>query len=482
MIQMNLDYGNKHEARNRCVAIVAVFMFMAVAISPVVSTADGDGDMDIWACSLTLNSNTGEVSVSYTVNGESKDTTPVTGANGATSGSIWYYNASTGYGPYNSFYAAFDADGKLVCHLNPYDLTKNINGTSISDGGYNIMWCIPKFYVSVSDNTYTMTNDSSAGSISSAFVMGNKIYDYMAIGVYEATYEMKIFETEGEEEEKALLGSKSGQTSLTNTGILEMRSAAGRNTKVDSGDGVKLSVLWNYYQWQAYRICSIAAMGTFDSQSQIGMGNVASTGASTAGSMDAKGAYYGSTSTTEGVKVFIENSWGSLWEYVDDTYLIEDGLYAGTQSVPKGYVDDDGTYEDSTERKTKTSVAVGKDGYGSTPYSTQMDSWGLPTNTSTSSSSTALDYFSTNNYVRLMRAGGGYGDGNAAGISAFVTSRGLDEADHGGRLVFMFGDATVIEHETHSSDSSTSPLIYVAIVIIIVAVAACLYLKFRKVP
>lgn len=399
----------EHKNKRKNLAIFAVFLMLASALIIIGEPEESDAATTDWKCTVTISNST--ITTKYEKGGATlADTTPVNGIS-QTVGS-WGFDEN-GYGPFNSFYAAFDpATGKMVCHLNPSNLKQAVDGTDISGKGYNIMWCLPKIYVSVSGSTLTMSSSSADGTLASAFTVGGTSYNYLAIGVYEATLNGTV------------LGSESGTSPKSSTSLADYRTYS-KNAKVEGG----VTLLWNYHMYELYRMCSLAVMENFDSQAQVGYGNASGSSYSQTGQTDGYGPYYGTSSASSvGAKLFIENAWGSLWEYVDDAWW-SSGLYAGQNLNPTS----------DTSNKTKTTVKSGLNGYGKYPYSTQLDSWGLPTSTSSSQSSTAPDYFYSSSSGGALIAGGAWGNGAHAGLSALDSVVGGGSA-RGSRLAYLFAD------------------------------------------
>lgn len=391
------------------VAVAAVILMVLSTFVFIGTSDESDASANDWKCTITISEST--LTTKYEKGGAAlADTSPVNGI--SRSAGSWAFD-SNGYGPFNCFYAAFDSTGTMVCHLNPNNLKQAVDGTDISGQGYNIMWCLPKIYLSTSGSTLTMSSSSSDGTLASAFTIGGTSYNYLALGVYEATYD------------SVALGSKSGQTPKASTSLADYRTCA----KAGSVDG-GITLLWNYHMYELYRMCSLAVMENFDSQAQIGYGNASGSASSTTGQTDSYGPYYGTSSAdTKGAKLFIENAWGSLWEYVDDAWW-SSGLYAGQNLNPTS----------NTSNKVKTSVTSGISGYGTKPYSTQLDSWGLPTATVSSNSSAAPDYFYSKSSGCALVVGGDWGYGAYAGLSSLSNSGGGGYSNGGSRLAYLFAD------------------------------------------
>ncbi len=412
----------KNDSKKYKVTAVLVVVLMVFSSLGVIQCTSDDSDAasDSWACKISVNGST--LTTTYSkAGGAFTDMTQVVGT--SSNAGSWGYDEK-GYGPFGSFYAAFDPaqNNAMVCHLNPSNLTLAMDGTSIAGKNYNIMWCLPKIYLSVTSSgsgvgTITLASDTTyGGTLAPAFTVGGTDYNYFALGVYEATYV------------NSKLGSVSGQTPQASTSLATYRTEAKANTMIDGS----VALLWNYHQYQLYRLCSLAVMENFDSQAQIGYGNSNGSSSSTTGKMDGNGPYYGTSGqNANGAKLFIENAWGSLWEYVDDAWW-STGLYAGQNLNPTS----------DTSNKTKTTITAEISGYGTSPYSTQIDSWGMSTATVSSNSSTAPDYWYSKSSGSALIVGGSWTDTSDAGLSCLYDYDDGGDDYIGSRLAFLFAADT----------------------------------------
>ena len=418
----------KNDSRKyRGVAVLAVLL-MVISSFGVIETAseDSDASSDSWTCTITVTDS--KIETKYAKNGATlSDTTPVSGNNGNASVGSWGFD-SDGYGPFGSYYIAVDKDtGKIYAHLNPSDLSKTMKGESISASQYNIMWVLPTVYMSVSESTLILSNKETQGATAPAHTIKfsedkTETYNFLAIGVYEAQLaDNKVY-------------SISGVTPTVSTGIADFQTAAAK-TSIEGGK----SMIWNFYQWQLYRFCSLAVMENFDSQSAIGKGIVsASDKASTGGTID-KGPYYGTTqNSTTAERLFIENAWGNVFDYIGDAYW-SNGLYAGQNETQVA-----GT----TTGLSLTSVKTGLNGYGTCPYSTSLDSWGLPTATGS-----GPDYIYSGASGYAVRVGGDWGNASNAGLSYLNIGNVGGSGNNGSRLAMVF-DADSAATQTITYDHS----------------------------
>ena len=309
--------------------------------------------------------------------------------------SIWDFD-SEGYGPFNSFYAAVslegDNKGELAFILDPNDLHKRIDGSSYDMSKYNIMWVIPTVYWQVIGNSLILSNDPNEGS-AYAHTFGVTTWKYVGIGVYEAS-SATINNVSN------CLVSQSGKTPIRNHTVAEFDTYA-HNTPGNT-------ILWNYYQWTFTKMATyMVGMGK-NTQSKWGMGATNNSAVSDTGRMDSEGPYYASSKES---KVFLENTWGSVWEFVGDTLVINGWVYAGKNL--NGI-----TYDSTGGKSSLAKLPFNHNGYYSiSGTSKSAQSWDLPTS-SQSGSGTIGDsiYCIEGNYI--VSVGGAYGQGSSGGIAA----------------------------------------------------------------
>ncbi len=247
---------------------------------------------------------------------------------------FWDFDRTTGIGPFNSFYAAINieagsgydngermlssAAGAVAFVLDPYDLSKTLSGTAL-EGMYNIMLVIPTVYWKATSTTLYLSSSSSynaGGSVVKGMTAYahtatsggvESVYPYIAIGVYEASV------SDGK------LLSVSGATPAYWTTNDQFKSYADALTPAPGSDYQQ----WNFYQWTLYKMMAYTVMGTKNSQEMLGYGSGETMDT---GLADAAGPYADSTYSP---KLFIENSWGSLSEFVGDTCFYDRTLHAG---------------------------------------------------------------------------------------------------------------------------------------------------------
>lgn len=354
----------------------------------------------------------------------------------------WTWDPSTGMGPYNMFYGAFDIDNgnSFVSILDPYDLSKKIDGTALGEGNYNIMLIIPTVYWSVDENgDLILTNDRAHGGTARAHTIDGHVYKYLAIGVYEATADNDSSPTK--------LTSQTGKLPLVSKTRAQFRALADANIMNSSLGSDAYAMLWNLYQWELYKYICFTIMENFNSQTTVGNGHTYrspvvyryTTGAET----DSLGPYAGKigTITTYGnssVKLLIENAWGGVFEFVDGVVI------DGTSGF---YIDTNHTPTDQTSGANITYVQesiIASSNYPTT-ISTNADVWGFGTGGAGSATVGLTDYTYTSNSTNRVLYVGGYSTSNESvslqcGLSyADATTALSSSTDYrGSRVAFVF--------------------------------------------
>ena len=380
---------------------------------------------------------------------------------GATTGyGSWTWNATTGMGPFNSFYAAFDlTDGnKFVAIMDPFELTHGIDGTdyTASLADLNIMWVLPTVYWKTDSTHLYLTNDPGEDTdyVAYAHTINGHVYNYIAIGVYEGST-LTIDET-------TILTSTSGATptaSLTRADFRTAAQAYGTDGELDSSlatdaENPAYSMLWNFYQWELFKYCSYTLMENFNSQNTVGNGFVYGTNhLITTGTTNNLGPYTGNpgiitntaTDTTYGsdaVRLFIENAWGGLNDFVDGIVVdANQGFYIDTKSTP-----DDAT--STSDYVSYKAISIPTSGYGTAIF-TDAEIWGISSSTENGSATTGTtDRFATATTGTKVFFVGGSTNSNPTnsvyyGMSFADAGNALNSSNviFGARLAFVF-DAT----------------------------------------
>ena len=346
---------------------------------------------------------------------------------------IWNFDKETGRGPFNSYYAAVDrVDGTVVFELNPYNLKQKLDGSSYTMGNYNIVWFIPTVYWKVVGNSLILSNIPSEGT-PYAHTAGGVVYAGIGIGVYEASRDTS-------DSNKVKLMSKSGATPSQKWTIATYTGWA-HNTAGDA-------IIWNYYQWTFTKMATyMVGMGK-NTQSIWGNGNVSSSGASKPGLGDTAGPYVsGQTSYS---KVFIENSWGSLSEFLGDTVSIDSVLYAGQNLSGISY--------DSKNKVKYSDAKIPKNTGGSFIKTTYKNAayWDLPSALGGTSGGSPGDKIYSNTGTRILPVGGDYKGGSSAGISYIQVDQGTGtyQVTMGTRLAYFFYPSYIVSLDMNSGSSN----------------------------
>jgi hypothetical protein len=330
------------------------------------------------------------------------------------------------------FYATFTSGGVLHEKLNPQNLTQKIatwNNTSkqwesasgsSSITSENTMFCIPKCYVGSTASKIVLSGSESDGT-AFAHTIGGHTYDYLAIGVYEGY------------DDGTKLWSKSGVASSASITRPTFRSHAQAQTVQDGH-----AMVWNFHQWNLWRIMTIFAMKSFNGQSQIGQGGFTYNGSTGQGLCNAMGPFAGDTSTSpstsKSVKAYIENPWGYKYEFIDDAVAHDGHIWVGQNAQP------DDTYTSAS----KTDLgAYSFDNIAPNAISTTPISWGLGTAMGGSATTGLCDYQYINTSGDYLARVGGYSDNvsnGSAGPSCLRAGNALDysAATYGARLAFVF--------------------------------------------
>lgn len=450
---------NKKNTKIKFMAIFAVLAMLAVCIVPFndsengLDAAVGDGGSYSYTITYDSSAMTTSTATMSVANMEAISHTAGTVTLSSMDEGSWTWNASTGYGPFNSFYAAFDmTDGNsFYAILNPYDLTKTISGAALTPlTNYNIMWVLPTVYVVMGANgdSLTLTNDSSAGGHAYAHTIDGHTYKYVAYGVYEGSTTSVDGQT--------VLTSTSGTTPTASQTRATFRTYAHNysmsSTLADDPTHPAYALQWNFDQWKLYQDIAFMLMENTNSQNIVGNGHVYTSNsqyAYTTGALDAMGPYAGnpaqitdnSTAATYGsdsVKLFIENAWGGVRDFVDGIIINgRSGAYIDSSSNPN-----DGT---SGTYITNVSWTIA-DGF---PTSIQTGSdrvWGFPGTTVGGSATTGLaDYIYTSSSSNRVLNVGGYAFSDWSnsvqfGLSYAAANSGTSysSAYFGSRLAFVF--------------------------------------------
>lgn len=432
--------------KTKLFAFLAVALMLALSLAAFVPSADADSDSndsiddiaDLQPIELPEGFENGLEDGDAMLLGDSRATGVLEGMYPGS----WTWDRTTGLGPYNSFYGAFDIDNgnAFVGVLDPYNLKKLVDGTDLSaDGHYNIMWVLPTVYWSVDENgNLELSNDPTKGTAYAHTVDGH-VYKYVAYGVYEGT-------PNDDGTAPTILTSESGKLPVVNNKRTQFRILAQSNDVTELGEGA-YAMLWNFYMWELYKYIGFTAMEDFNSQKIVGWGHtLGSTYTFDSGATDDLGPYAGkvsaSVSSTTGdssVKLILENTWGGVLEFVDGVVVNgQQGFYIDTKHSPTDAtaVGADVIYVDQT---------LSSSGF-QTSISTDSRIWGVGTDKTDGSATNGLaDYLYTSSSTDRVLAVGGEASPNAygatwMGVSYTHIANNLTYSNGslGSRLAFVF--------------------------------------------
>lgn len=363
-------------------------------------------------------------------------------------------------GPFNSYYGAFNLQsgdnsddagetrlskekGAMAYQLDPDNLKQTINGYTFDPTLYNVMFVIPSVYwYSELDSEGSQTGKLYMASSPDAFVgMGisaDKLKDYahtytsggvvghapaIAIGVYEAY------------NDNGVLTSQSGRTPTASTTLADFVSLA---TAGNPDNDYGTYQLWNYYQWTLYRMMGFTVMGNMDSQYMMGEGPTSTSAPSVTGLTSS--AYEKSANAQSSVSLFLENTWGSVTEWVGDTVFSNYVMTAGNTA---GGVTSATAVTNVLEESVVWPSSSGR--YYAT-FNPTSDVFGAPVTVgSRGTAGQAInDYVYTSSSTnRALSVGGHYSYGDGAGLS-FVGAHvvwTLTNGQYGSRLAYVLTDS-----------------------------------------
>ena len=304
------------------------------------------------------------------------------------------------------YYSIIYGDGTEI-KLNPYDLTKGLDGTDYSTliTQQNVMFNIPTRYINRTASGVSHSRNPAYGD-ALAHTIDGTVYPYLAIGVYPSVNVSNVA--------KSVSGVKPSG-SITRTNFRTYSKANG-----NPSNGVWLQ--WNWHHYQLIHDLILMSTLNWDSQTRIGRGNLSgsnNTNWAVNGLYNSAGLFAGSQTTGAGygVKALIENMWGQCWQFVDDVVtgdVYSDGGYwwkdvwAGQNSSPTitSGETDSGTIVTSDKVKVGRFVLGASSGSVSAgwKYASAIDTsnagWGLSTATGGGTSSYTFDGYYTNKIGR----------------------------------------------------------------------------------
>ena len=388
----------------------------------------------------------------------------------------WTWNSS-GVGPFGAFYAAISlgiedeqalstTPGHVAYILDPMNLThaiKYMNGSTITTGDleisskltdYNVMLVIPTVYWSVQDKVVTLSNAARTGAVAYAHQADGYIYPYLAIGVYEATAD----------DNYGLL-SKTGVKPTTDKNLPTFRTYVDTANQLLT-DNVGTYQMWNLYEWSLYKLMAEAYISSVDSSAKAG-GLIGGTTSATAG--EGNGGPQSASGTGSYGKILIENAWGSVWEFIDNTVVKGGVLKAGS-----GLTNElsDTNVKVSGQDYTGGQIAIGSGTLGQNiaEYSLSAASFGVPLKADNGSAVIPDGFWFNSSGNRALIIGGGWAESALAGLSAWGSHVYPSAANYyfGARLAYLMSadaaDTTTIANRVvkfvesdYTSSQSVSP-------------------------
>lgn len=365
-------------------------------------------------------------------------------------------------GPFNSYYGAFNLQsgdnsddagetrlskekGAMAYQLDPDNLKQTINGYTFDPTLYNVMFVIPSVYwYSELDSEGATTGKLYMASSPDAFVgMGinaDKLKDYahtytsggvvghapaIAIGVYEAY------------NDNGVLTSQSDRTPTVSIMLSNFVPLA---TAGNTDNSYGIYQLWNWYQWTLYRMMGFTVMGNMDSQYMMGQGPTSMNESSVTGQTSS--AYEKSANAQSSVSLFIENSWGSVSEWIGDTTTNNDVLSAGnvaggssSASVISNVLEENITFPSSSGEYLTFNPT--SDGFGAPLTVGSQGIAGQAINDHVYASS------STNALNRALYVGGNWSHTSNAGLScvSYFNNWNAPYSNLGSRLAYLITDS-----------------------------------------
>lgn len=309
------------------------------------------------------------------------------------------------------YYATFNADGTISKVLNPDNLALDADGNASDIATKNTMLVIPTLYTKGESGKLTISDKAAEGT-AHAHTIGNKVYNNLAIGVYN--------------------GYLSGSKLMSLSGVLPTKS----NTRADfrgyaAANGAGW-MQWNYWQWKLLKEMAFFALKSFDGQTRLGQGGNAY-GSNTTGATNAMGMFAGNVSgTSSAMKCFVEDWWGSQYQFIDDFLNNGGQVYVGKNASP------------TDDTSNKELIAWGNKSNGFQTTILQTDSgWGLGTDNAGDKAKGLCDKQYSDSSSNILGLVGGY-SGNVsagnAGPSCLDAGYALSTSSTliGARLAFVF--------------------------------------------
>lgn len=312
------------------------------------------------------------------------------------------------------YYATFNTDGTISKILNPDNLALDMDGNASDITTKNTMLVIPTLYTKGENGKITISDKPAEGT-AHAHTIGGHVYDYLAIGVYN--------------------GSVSNGKLMSLSGVLPTKNQTRATFRTQANATGTNWMLWNYWHWKLLKEMTFFTLKSFDGQRKLGQGGHAY-GSNTTGLTNGMGMFAGDISgTTSAMKCFIEDWWGSEYQFIDDFYGNGGTYYAGKNAIPT---------DDTANKVSVFNNLTGGWWYGNTINQTDVG-WAIASAAGGDNAKGLCDgQYGATSSDRLGYVGGSSGSASdgGAGPSCLYANAGLSgsSANFGARLAFVFDD------------------------------------------
>lgn len=193
--------------------------------------------------------------------------------------------------------------------------------------------------------------------------------------------------------------------------------------------------LYDFASWNAVWLLYLVEFADWNSQAQIGRGNVDSSSLKNTGGTDSMSYHTGRASGTDGQTQVqyrhIEDPWGNIWEWIDGANFSERAAYICTN--PANYADDTAT------NYTAAGVTLCSSGWIKDLGLSSAFPWAFLPDTNGGSETTYIaDYVHSGAGWRVLMVGGRWSNGSNAGLFCFHAYNTSSSAgtNIGARLLF----------------------------------------------
>lgn len=350
--------------------------------------------------------------------------------------------------------------GVVQYYLKADDSTKKEDGSTANIDGTDgqVMVEIPKFYVKRdvvgTETTWSITNSPQAGfTVHPAFVKDGVEVDYRYYGAYHASY---FDDSAGQYKSGLNLDNLSVDTNndvlASVSGVYPVVGLTRNESRLLAANRGSFWRQLDYTLWSAVQLLYLVEYQTFYSQDVLGRGNVDdSYSSSSSNQSDSPHSIAGrsntlgnaSTDTTSGASTVtnpptafmsyrgIENFYGNGWQWVD-------GINVNVGGTGNAHVTNDrADFADDTSSGMTLITSSWPTGDNYVDGLADTDFYFAPSSLGGSSSTYTTDYsFGDSSSNRVVRVGGGAGNGSTAGAFAVVAIDPSSDSDRavGSRL------------------------------------------------